>query len=146
MKRLSLVIVAAICSVALAKKKTMKEREAEHRRGSGEYVYIHKKGVNKKKVKEKFPHAQVVNTADRMHAKRHSVLALQTQREFFVRSGLAPYVKGFDSFSKDLLVLRIQGNPVSRLQKFYKKIPRATLVNAKRRLPSYLQRDAKVGL
>ncbi|NQZ00886.1 MAG: hypothetical protein HRT45_09480 [Bdellovibrionales bacterium] len=120
--------------------------DEEHRKGSGEYVYIHKKRINKKKVRDKFPHAQVVTTADRVHSKRQGVLSLRLQKEFLARTGLSPHIKAYDALAKDLLVIRIQSQPIKRLKKMYKKLPGAALANAKRSLPRYLAKDAKTPL
>jgi hypothetical protein len=145
-RRGSLLLILMFAASAVAKKGNLKLPTEEHRKKTGEFVYIHKKHINKKKVKEKFPHAQVVTTEDRLHAKRKGVLSLKTQRGFFARTGLAKYVKKYDQLAKDLIVIRLQSRSLPQLQKMYKKVPKATLVNAKRRLPRYLKRDAEVSL
>jgi hypothetical protein len=120
-RRGSLLLILMFAASAVAKKGNLKLPTEEHRKKTGEFVYIHKKHINKKKVKEKFPHAQVVTTEDRLHAKRKGVLSLKTQREFFARTGLAKYVKKYDQLAKDLIVIRLQSRSPTSIAKNVQK-------------------------
>lgn len=137
MKFTFVVLVSFSCS-AFAGKSAKPLYDDEHRKGTGQYVYIHKSHVNKKRVREQFRHAQVADAADRLKAKRAGFMTLKRQRQFFIRTGLAKFTKRYDAFAKDILVTHLKAQPVSRLVKMYKKIPKATLANAKRRLPAYI--------
>ena len=136
---------AALLSGGLvfAKTPAKKATDEEHRKASGQFVYVHKKHINTRRVRERFPHAQVVGTADRMVAKRQGVLSPHLQREFFLRSGLTKHTSDYDPISKDLLVLRLQSRSLNELEKIYRKIPQSVLKMAKLNLPEYLKKESR---